>query len=151
MVILGKDGDISTNLNSCSKPEQIVEELRRKIKVVTGGCTASAGIAKCKLLAKMATDHSKKTYGPDTQYSLFDLSSSCSSFKNENEKIKSFMSTKKLRDIPGIGWEQSSKLSEEGLTSVDEFLRLAESDSEFHSLSNSSTRFDNSIDFKVTL
>ena len=40
-----------------------VEKLKQKILSATGGCTASIGVSRNKLLAKMATSHAKTTEG----------------------------------------------------------------------------------------
>ena len=123
-------------LQDMRSPETIISELRQKIYTTTG-CTASAGIGRNKMLAKMATDYSKKTNGPNTQHSLLSgsnvlsstsssssssssststsssSSSSSSSISSTNEKdiVAAFMSTRKLRDIPGIGRQTSLKLN----------------------------------------
>ena len=136
---------------------ELVRDLREKVKRQTGGCTCSAGIARNKLLAKMCTDHAKRNHGPDSQFSLllsermsakrqnkakFDLGSieedDDDDFGNEvpgptnaseSVLIERFISSKKIKDLPGMGWRSRKKLEECcNITTIQQLLSMRESD-----------------------
>ena len=69
-------------------PEDVVDEMRAKIRQNTGGLTASAGIAPNTLMAKICSDVQK----PNGQFRL----------KNEKE-VSDFIKTLPIRKISGIG------------------------------------------------
>ena len=77
------------SLSHLSTSERVVREIREEILKQTKGCTASAGIAPNKMLAKIASEVNK----PNGQFYIKPNASSCIEFMRERP----------LRKIPGVG------------------------------------------------
>ena len=95
---------------------QLVKELRAEI-LATTKCSASAGVAKSKTIAKMATDMSKKHTGKNSQCVLY--------IRDDAEyarRVRKFMSSCLLKDVPGIGWKTTRRLDNIAINTVQEFL-----------------------------
>jgi nucleotidyltransferase/DNA polymerase involved in DNA repair len=86
-------------VESVSVVTQLVQDIRREVEERTQ-CTASIGVARNKLLAKLATDRIK----PNGWYVATDH--------------LDLLRTLKLRELHGIGYRSGPKLTEKGLVSV---------------------------------
>ncbi len=83
----------------CRSYEQVVDlvgELRTDVACETG-CTVSAGIAHNMLLARMSTRVAK----PDGQFLLME------------DQVSGFLSSQRVRDLPGVGRSTASKIQQE--------------------------------------
>lgn len=88
--------------------ERVVDRLRTAVFQATG-CSASAGIGRNRLLAKMATRKAK----PNGQYLV------------DDDHVAAIMDPLEVSDIPGIGWASSKKVKELGVTTVAQLKRLS--------------------------
>lgn len=98
----------------CSKhgvsPEAAVEQMRAEVKEVTGGLTASVGVACTQVLSKIAADVNK----PDGSFFI----------PSSREDVIAFCSALPVRKIPGIGKVTESYLIQGfGLERVGEMLQ----------------------------
>ena len=87
-------------------PMPVVAALRREIEARTG-CTASAGIASNKLLARIATRRAK----PNGQFHLHDGAAD------------EFLRGLPVGELPGVGWKHRRELEARGITTVEQLRR----------------------------
>lgn len=80
----------------------VAEAIRFDIEQETGGCTASVGVGKNRLLAKLSSEKAK----PNASFVCNDW--------------KTILGGLNLRDIPGIGYRSEQKLKEKQLMTVDD-------------------------------
>mmetsp|Transcript_10878 Transcript_10878/g.16240 ORF Transcript_10878/g.16240 Transcript_10878/m.16240 type:complete len:1078 (-) Transcript_10878:6-3239(-) len=80
----------------------IAEAIRCDIEQETGGCTASIGVGKNKLLAKLSSEKAKPN----------------ASFVCDDWKL--ILNGLNLRDIPGVGYRSEQKLKENQLVTVND-------------------------------
>jgi DNA polymerase kappa len=100
---LGSGNDLSTEAGILAA-DKMVNELRQRLKIKTGGLTVSAGIAPNSMLAKVATDIRK----PDGQYLV------------RVDSMVDFVRSLKVRKIPGIGKAQEVFLDGLQITTVQD-------------------------------
>ena len=91
--------------------EDVVHEIRGRVKEATGGLTTSAGIATNFMLAKIGADFNK----PDGQYRV----------GASREEILAFMGALPARKVPGIGKTWEKRLAALGVTSCGDLLKEA--------------------------
>ena len=91
--------------------EDVVNEIRGRVKEATGGLTTSAGIATNFMLAKIGADFNK----PDGQYRV----------GASREEILAFMGALPARKVPGIGKTWEKRLAALGVTSCGDLLKEA--------------------------
>jgi nucleotidyltransferase/DNA polymerase involved in DNA repair len=70
-------------------PEELAEEIRRRVREETGGLTASCGIAAVRFVAKIAADVNK----PDGQFYV----------RPDRDELLGFVRPLAIRKIGGIG------------------------------------------------
>jgi DNA repair protein REV1 len=87
---------------------QVIQELRDEIQAKTG-CAVSAGISQSMLLARMSTRVAK----PDGQFYL-----------SAKESV-GFITSQRVRDLPGVGYSMASKLKEMGIEKCTELQSLS--------------------------
>jgi nucleotidyltransferase/DNA polymerase involved in DNA repair len=80
--------------------KSLMEEIRKRVLEATG-CTASVGIGRNKLLAKLATSYAKQLYGPDNQFSLLH-----EDVATETKRVHDFISALPVSKMPGLGWRR---------------------------------------------
>jgi DNA polymerase kappa len=83
---------------SSASAHQVVEDLRARVKSLTGGLTASCGIASSRMLAKIGADVNK----PDGQFMA----------PTDRDGVVHFMKSLPVRKIPGIGKVMERVLSD---------------------------------------
>ena len=91
--------------------EDVVHEIRGRVKEATGGLTTSAGIATNFMLAKIGADFNK----PDGQYRV----------GASRDEILAFMGALPARKVPGIGKTWEKRLAALGVTSCGDLLKEA--------------------------
>ena len=84
----------------------VAAAIRRAVADATGGCTCSVGSASSMMFAKIATDLSKATDGPDSHLHLSD-----------DDALATFR-TLPVRKLPGIGPKHGAALEAVGLATV---------------------------------
>ncbi|KAH8066404.1 deoxycytidyl transferase [Aureococcus anophagefferens] len=84
----------------------VAAAIRRAVADATGGCTCSVGSASSMMFAKIATDLSKATDGPDSHLHLSD-----------DDALATFR-TLPVRKLPGIGPKNGAALEAVGLATV---------------------------------
>jgi len=98
------------HIETVERLRSIGDQIRKQILDETG-CTASIGIGKNKLLAKLATNHVKEK-GGNGFYIVDDW--------------KCFLKGIHLRTLPGVGYKMNQKLQDHGLTQVCDIWDLSE-------------------------
>lgn len=93
--------EVSGAVKSVRDAETLVKDLRDRIERVTG-CTASAGIAMSKLVARVATKLAK----PNGQRYI------------APEEVATLFEGLDVRDLPGVGWRTGRKLRAMGVEKV---------------------------------
>ena len=92
------------NKNLSGIASLLAKEIRAKILEATG-CTASAGVARNKILAKLATSHAKKEKGPNSQFLLLAEGES-----EEAKLVDEFLFKLPIKNMPGLGWRRQKKI-----------------------------------------
>lgn len=100
------------DLTGDPSPLETISKLRSDIYRSTG-CTVSAGVGPNMLLAKLATGRAK----PNGQYAI----------GHDTASIAAFMSSLKASSLPGVGWSTGQRLSEAGIVTVGDLLKVSES------------------------
>ncbi|KAL9642009.1 hypothetical protein ABK040_004063 [Willaertia magna] len=100
--------------NKCevSDLEEFIKKIRSEIEEITGGCTASAGMSKNQLLARLATKKAK----PNGQFYL------------DPKEAINFIQELSLNDIPTIGRKTNRKLQELGKNNCKDLLKLTKTE-----------------------
>jgi DNA repair protein REV1 len=102
----------TNNKETIERLRTIGDQIRKDILDETD-CTASIGIGKNKLLAKLATNHVKDKGGNG----IFIV-----------EDWKCFLKDINLRNLPGVGYKMNQKLQDNGLTQVCDIWDISEGD-----------------------
>ncbi|KAA0174457.1 hypothetical protein FNF27_04053 [Cafeteria roenbergensis] len=98
------------DLTGCPDPEGAVSRLRAQIFRHTG-CSASAGIARSKLLAKLACSAAKRGSGAgNAQLCLAD----------DDGRVDAFLLGLRAYDLPGVGYKAMRSLRERGVETMAE-------------------------------
>jgi nucleotidyltransferase/DNA polymerase involved in DNA repair len=95
------------DLTGCRDPERLVDALRRDIREHTG-CSASAGIARSKLLAKLACHAAKRASQGDSQLLLPD----------DDRAVDEFLLKLRAHELPGVGYASNRLLKANGILTV---------------------------------
>lgn len=100
-------------LQHCSeveRAEEIASRIRQRILQEIEGCTASIGIGRNKLFARLATKYGKEKLGKGSQFVLVDRAHPDGFGSPMGAALRSFLDEVPIRAIPGVGWSTEARL-----------------------------------------
>ena len=87
-------------MNTKRRVHLFLQQMQTEIHEATG-CTASFGVGRNKLVAKLATSYAKKKNGPNSSHVMI-----CDDPDQESRDVEEFISQLPITCMPTIGWRR---------------------------------------------
>jgi len=93
-----------------TQAEAMAARIRQRIVTEIEGCTASIGIGRNKLFARLATKHGKEKLGQGSQFVLVDRAHPLGFGTPMGADLRSFLDELPVRFVSGVGWSTEERL-----------------------------------------
>ena len=120
--ILSGEGGSCTSVNTKRRVQLFLQHMQTEIHEATG-CTASFGVGRNKLVAKLATSYAKKKNGPNSCHVMV-----CDDPDQESRNVEEFISQLSITCMPSIGWRRRKIMEKNGLKTCKDIWHWSEKD-----------------------